>query len=54
MRSREDLEKMTDEQLGELLPIGLDVGSLPYDYSISLEEHNELEREHKINTILEE
>lgn len=54
MKSREELEKMTDEELDELLPVGLDVASYEPDFTKTKEEEAQQLREEKIKIILEE
>lgn len=54
MKSREELEKMTDEELDKLLPVGLDVASYEPDYTKTKEEEAKKLREEKIKIILEE
>ena len=52
MKSREELERMTDEELDKLLPIGLDIVEQMPDYTKTIEENQRIVRERKIETIL--
>ena len=54
MLSREytELEKLSDNELDELLPIGLDIIDYCPDYFKSVEENAEILRQKKIKAIL--
>lgn len=54
MKSREELEKMTDEELDKLLPVGLDIIDDMPDYTKTIEENQKIFRERKIEAILNE
>lgn len=51
-KSREELEKLTDEELDELMPIGLDGIDYMPDYTKSVEENDKIIRQRKIEAIL--
>lgn len=50
--SRNQLEKMNDEELNKLLPEGLDIIDYTPDYTKSSEENREIIRQRKIEAIL--
>lgn len=52
MKGREGLERMTDEELDKLLPIGLDIIDQMPDYTKTVEENQKSIRERKIEAIL--
>ena len=54
MKSRAELERMTDEELDKLLPVGLDIVEQMPDYTKTVEENKEIIRERKIKAILNE
>lgn len=54
MKSREELEKLSDQELNELLPIGLDIIDDMPDYTKTIEENQKIFRERKIEAILNE
>lgn len=52
MKSREELENLSDQELNELLPIGLDIIDDMPDYTKTTEENQKIIRERKIKAIL--
>ena len=52
MKSREELERLSDHELNELLPIGLDIIDDMPDYAKTIEENQKIIRERKIKAIL--